>query len=77
MVTGQCLNFDCMFVLVLMLRQCITFMRTRGFTMVLPLDQHIYFHKLTGTFIFIFSVVHTVMHLLNFCESTLIPYSEL
>jgi NADPH oxidase 5 len=58
-----------MFVLVLMLRQCITFMRTRGFTIVLPLDQHIYFHKLTGTFIFIFSVVHTIMHLLNFSKS--------
>ncbi|GLH10501.1 Dual oxidase [Gryllus bimaculatus] len=63
---GQCLNFNCMFVLVLMLRQCITFLRTRGFSMFLPLDQHIYFHKLTGVLIFIYSVVHTIMHLLNF-----------
>lgn len=63
---GQCLNFNCMFVLVLMLRQCITFLRTRGFSMFLPLDQHIYFHKLTGALIFIYSVVHTIMHLCNF-----------
>ncbi|GFG34772.1 hypothetical protein Cfor_05500, partial [Coptotermes formosanus] len=63
---GQCLNFNCMFVLVLMLRQCITFLRTHGFSMILPLDQHIYFHKLAGVFIFIHSIVHTIMHLLNF-----------
>lgn len=69
---GQCLNFDCMWVLVLMLRRCITFLRTRGFGLILPLDQHIYLHKVTGMIIFIFSVVHTVMHLLNFSE-----YSEI
>lgn len=63
---GQCLNFDCMFVLVLMLRQCITFLRTHGFSSVLPLDNHIYLHKMTGGLIGIFSVVHTLMHLLNF-----------
>ncbi|PSN47090.1 hypothetical protein C0J52_23521 [Blattella germanica] len=63
---GQCLNFNCMFILVLMLRQCITFLRTHGFSMFLPLDQHIYFHKLTGVFIFGLSVLHTIMHLSNF-----------
>ena len=67
-ISGQCLNFNCMFILVLMLRQCITFLRTHGFSMVLPLDQHIYFHKLAGVFIFIQSIVHTIMHLLNFSE---------
>lgn len=49
-----------------MLRQCITFLRTHGFNSVLPLDQHIYLHKVSGALIGIFSVVHTVMHLLNF-----------
>ncbi|XP_017779285.1 PREDICTED: NADPH oxidase 5 [Nicrophorus vespilloides] len=63
---GQCLNFNCMFVLVLMLRQCITFLRTRGFSAFLPLDQHIYFHKLTGMLIFFYSVLHTIMHVYNF-----------
>ncbi|XP_018332506.1 NADPH oxidase 5 [Agrilus planipennis] len=63
---GQCLNFTCMFILVLMLRQSITFLRTRGFGAFLPLDQHIYFHKLTGWLIFAYSFIHTVMHCLNF-----------
>lgn len=51
-----------------MLRQCITFLRTRGFTAFLPLDQHIYLHKLTGVLVAIFSLVHTIMHLFNFSE---------
>ncbi|XP_014213874.1 NADPH oxidase 5 [Copidosoma floridanum] len=71
---GQCLNFDCMFILVLMLRQCITFLRTHGFSSVLPLDNHIYLHKTTGVLIGILSSVHTLMHLLNF--STIVIYDE-
>uniref|UniRef100_A0A182TB47 Uncharacterized protein n=1 Tax=Anopheles maculatus TaxID=74869 RepID=A0A182TB47_9DIPT len=67
---GQCLNFNCAFILVLMLRQCITFLRTRGFTAFLPLDQHIYLHKLTGMLVAIFSLVHTIMHLFNFSKYT-------
>ncbi|KAG5871550.1 hypothetical protein JTB14_011317 [Gonioctena quinquepunctata] len=63
---GQCLNFNCVFIMVLMLRQCITFLRTRGFTSILPLDQHIYFHKLTGMFIFGYGLFHTIMHVCNF-----------
>jgi len=55
-----------MFVLVLMLRHSITFLRTRGFSSFLPLDQHIYLHKLTGVLIFCYSITHTIMHLLNF-----------
>ncbi|EAA12239.5 AGAP008072-PA, partial [Anopheles gambiae str. PEST] len=69
---GQCLNFNCAFILVLMLRQCITFLRTRGFTAFLPLDQHIYLHKLTGVLVAIFSLVHTIMHLFNF--TTIVVY---
>jgi len=65
---GQCLNFNCTFVLVLMLRHCITFLRTRGFSLFLPLDQHICFHKITGFFIFGYSILHTFMHLLNFSK---------
>ncbi|XP_043508307.1 NADPH oxidase 5 isoform X1 [Frieseomelitta varia] len=72
---GQCLNFNCSFILVLILRQCITFLRTHGFNSVLPLDQHIYLHKLTGILIGIFSIVHTLMHLLNF--GTIVVYDEI
>ncbi|XP_076766799.1 NADPH oxidase [Xylocopa sonorina] len=71
---GQCLNFNCSFILVLMLRYCITFLRTHGFNSVLPLDQHIYLHKLTGVLIGVFSAIHTLMHLLNF--GTVVIYDE-
>ncbi|CAG7821382.1 unnamed protein product, partial [Allacma fusca] len=62
---GQCLNFNCTFIVVMMLRQTLTFLRARGAGSYLPIDQHIYFHKMTGWFIFFFSVLHTVMHLVN------------
>ncbi|XP_068623953.1 NADPH oxidase 5 [Battus philenor] len=63
---GQCLNFNCSWVLVLMLRHCITALRVRGLSSVLPLDHHVYLHKLTGVLIIVYSIVHTVMHLCNF-----------
>ncbi|GAB0100610.1 uncharacterized protein DMENIID0001_166720 [Sergentomyia squamirostris] len=66
---GQCLNFNCAWVLVLMLRHSITYLRTRGFGAFLPLDNHIYLHKLTGVLIAGFSLVHTIMHLFNFTLS--------
>ncbi|XP_044590115.1 NADPH oxidase 5 isoform X1 [Cotesia glomerata] len=63
---GQCLNFDCTFILILILRQCITFLRTHGFNSILPLDHHIYLHKMVGVTIGVMAVVHTAAHLLNF-----------
>ncbi|XP_011699769.1 PREDICTED: NADPH oxidase 5 [Wasmannia auropunctata] len=68
---GQCLNFDCAFILVLMLRQCITFLRTHSFNSLVPLDHHIYLHKMTGIMIGIFSIVHTLMHLI-YCGTVII-----
>lgn len=49
-----------------MCRQSLTFLRTRGLGTILPLDQHIYLHKLTGWLIVTFGSVHTVMHIINF-----------
>ncbi|XP_054001434.1 NADPH oxidase 5 isoform X1 [Hylaeus anthracinus] len=72
---GQCLNFNCSFILILMLRQCITFLRSHGFIYVLPLDQHIYLHKITGVLIGVFGIVHTLMHLLNF--GTVVVYDPI
>lgn len=42
---------------------------------MLPLDQHIYFHKLAGMFIFGYSFLHTVMHVCNF--SLVVVYSPI
>ncbi|KAM7343030.1 NADPH oxidase isoform 2-T3 [Cochliomyia hominivorax] len=63
---GQCLNFNCAWILVLMLRHSLTYLRSRGLSTFLPLDNHIYLHKLTGIVVSILSLVHTIMHLLNF-----------
>ncbi|KAI9564083.1 hypothetical protein GHT06_007821 [Daphnia sinensis] len=63
---GQALNFNCAFILVLMLRQGITLLRRIGCASYLPLDQHVYLHKACGIVVIFFSVVHTVMHLINF-----------
>lgn len=65
---GYCLNFNCAFVLVLMLRHTITYLRTHGFNSFLPLDQHIYLHKITGWLIVFYGTWHTLMHLINFSE---------
>lgn len=63
---GQVLNFNCAFVVVLMLNHCITWLRQTKVAIFLPLDQHVYLHKLCGFVIVLFSGLHTVMHLINF-----------
>ncbi|KAM3957213.1 NADPH oxidase [Aphomia sociella] len=63
---GQCLNFNCAWLLVLMLRRCMTQLRVRGAGALLPLDDHIYLHKLTGVLVLLYSLLHTAMHLCNF-----------
>lgn len=52
----------------LMLRKSITVLRTLGVAEYLPLDQHIYYHKLAGWFILTHSILHTIMHCFNFRE---------
>ncbi|KAL0099174.1 hypothetical protein PUN28_020033 [Cardiocondyla obscurior] len=69
--SGQCLNFDCTFILILMLRQCLTFLRNHRFNSILPLDHHMYLHKITGILIGVFSIIHTLMHLIN-CGTVII-----
>ncbi|KAL3884557.1 hypothetical protein ACJMK2_024690 [Sinanodonta woodiana] len=62
---GMCLNFTCMFVIVLILRKCLTFLRLTIIANVLPLDQNILFHKMCGFFIVFWTVIHTVCHIGN------------
>ncbi|XP_076438955.1 NADPH oxidase 5-like isoform X2 [Babylonia areolata] len=62
---GMCLNFNCAFVLVLMLRKSLTFLRNTPLVRVLPFDQHVMFHKLAGYAIVFFTLVHTGAHLGN------------
>ncbi|KAK2524412.1 Nox5 [Columba guinea] len=63
---GQCLNFNCAFLAVLMLRRCLTWLRTTPVAEVLPLDQHIAFHQLVGYVVLALATTHTGAHVANF-----------
>ncbi|XP_038669483.1 NADPH oxidase 5 [Scyliorhinus canicula] len=67
---GQCLNFNCTFIGVLMLRRCLTWLRATWVVRVLPLDQHVLLHQLVGFAIFGLSVVHAFAHVVNFAKLT-------
>jgi hypothetical protein len=66
------LNFNSSFILILMLRHTLTFLRNHGFAAFLPLDQHIYLHKMCGWLILFYALAHTVAHLFNICEQSAI-----
>ncbi|XP_037077900.1 LOW QUALITY PROTEIN: NADPH oxidase 5-like [Pollicipes pollicipes] len=70
---GQTLNFTCAFIIAVMLRNVITFARSHGLGSFLPLDEHIYFHKMAGMFVFVYSVVHTFAHLCNLALNVVPP----
>ncbi|XP_030046330.1 NADPH oxidase 5 [Microcaecilia unicolor] len=63
---GQCLNFNCTFIVVLMLRRCLTWLRTTWVVRILPLDQNVILHQLVGYVTFILTVLHTGAHVANF-----------
>ncbi|XP_067827251.1 NADPH oxidase 5 [Heptranchias perlo] len=67
---GQCLNFNCTFIAVLMLRRCLTWLRTTWLVRVLPMDQHVLLHQLVGFAIFGLTVVHSIAHVVNFVKLT-------
>ncbi|KAL0155931.1 hypothetical protein M9458_050194, partial [Cirrhinus mrigala] len=67
---GQCLNLNCTFIMVLMLRRCLTWLRATWVVRILPLDQNILLHQIVGYAILIFTVVHTGAHVMNFARMT-------
>ncbi|XP_021366817.1 NADPH oxidase 5-like isoform X2 [Mizuhopecten yessoensis] len=64
-ICGMNLNFNGTFIIVLMLRKSLTYLRLTFLHRLLPIDQNIYFHKLCGAFIAFFSFFHTVGHIGN------------
>ncbi|CAF1293744.1 unnamed protein product [Adineta ricciae] len=62
-INGGLLNFNCALVLLLMLRKHITWLRTKGGGIILPLDHHIDIHKIIGIIILVESILHTAAHL--------------
>jgi hypothetical protein len=69
-IHGMCLNFNCAFVLVLMLKLCLTWIRSTWFRKILPIDDHIMFHKLVAYFIAYLSFGHTVGHIGSYSKFT-------
>ncbi|XP_039665101.1 NADPH oxidase 5 [Perca fluviatilis] len=65
---GQCLNFNCTFILVLMLRRFLTWLRATWVVRVFPLDQNILLHQIVGYAILCFTLVHTTAHVFNFVQ---------
>ncbi|XP_040893584.1 NADPH oxidase 5 [Toxotes jaculatrix] len=73
---GQCLNFNCTFIMVLMLRRCLTWLRATWVVRVLPLDQNILLHQIVGYAILCYTLVHTTAHIFNFGTHTHTQHSE-
>ncbi|XP_043193390.1 NADPH oxidase 5-like isoform X4 [Amphibalanus amphitrite] len=70
---GQTLNFTSAFIIAVMLRNVITFARSHGLGSILPLDEHIYFHKMAGMLTFVYSLTHTFAHLCNLAINVVPP----
>ena len=65
LISGRCLNFSTVLVIILILRLSITKLRNLGLSTFLPLDHNIYLHKLTGYIIFVLAWLHAIMHICN------------
>ena len=63
--SGQGINV-CLFSLVLLMcRQLVTLLRRLGLHSVIPLDQHVTYHKTCGVLLTLLAIVHTGCHLVN------------
>lgn len=66
-IGGMLLNFNCALIIVLMLKQTILVIRTtKLLRKLVPVDDHIDFHKVVGRVIAVLAIVHTVAHMANF-----------
>ena len=65
---GVLISFNMAFVLILISRRLITWLRSTKFGQkCLPLDEFIQFHKIIGVFLLILSIGHSVGHIINLC----------
>ncbi|CAM4780401.1 unnamed protein product [Rotaria magnacalcarata] len=65
-ICGMLLNFNCTFIIVLMLKQTIRIIRSNKFLRKgIPVDDHIDFHKVVGRIIVVLSILHTIAHVVN------------
>ena len=60
---GMCLNFNSVFILVLMMKGSLTWLRSTKLGRYFPIDNHIEFHKAVAIVIIIQAVFHFIGHL--------------
>jgi hypothetical protein len=70
-IGGMLLNFNCAFIIVLMLKQTILLIRTNTLLRkLIPVDDHIDFHKFVGRVIAGLAILHAVAHMANYGRET-------
>jgi magnesium-transporting ATPase (P-type) len=67
-INGMCLNFNSMFILVLMMKGLLTWVRSTRYGKFFPIDQHIIFHISVAVVIFFQSLLHFIGHLGRYRE---------
>lgn len=66
---GACLNLNGALILVPMMRRLLTRVRHTPILRTLPVDHSVDFHRLVGSTMFAFALVHTAAHVLNYAVS--------
>ena len=70
-IGGMLLNFNCALVIILMLKRTILLIRTSDLLRkVIPVDDHIDFHRFVGRVITGLAILHTIVHMGNFGRLT-------
>ncbi|CAF1344862.1 unnamed protein product [Didymodactylos carnosus] len=69
-LNGMLLNFNCTLVIILMLKQTITLIRSTFLWNLIPVDDHIDFHKAVGRVIAVTALLHTIAHFINAAQHT-------
>ncbi|CAF1305315.1 unnamed protein product, partial [Didymodactylos carnosus] len=73
-ICAMLLCFNCSFIIVLMLKQTITIIRSSFLRYLLPVDDHISFHRYVGRFIAVLALIHAFAHIADFAVISS-PYS--
>lgn len=63
---GACLDLNGALILIPMMRTMLSRIRNTPFASLLPLDQSIEIHRFVGEIMFLFALVHTAAHIMNY-----------
>ncbi len=74
---GACLNLNGALVLIPMMRTFLTWIRISFLAAIFPVDFNVDVHKLLGHALFVFSIVHSAAHLLNYAvNAASVPFTD-